>query len=188
MARKRDVAIRDVAARQKQSRGNNFFWGGSHAVPALIVVSPFRRAQETAAPFITRFAPASVESWPVQEFTYLSPQRVGASTTQERLPMVEAYWRTATPETNDGEGAESFRDFITRVQIALEKLRNRTEQTILVVCHEMVIKAAMWLETRKPDFSAIHSPQQFREFFLASPVPNLGEWICPDSREAIQVI
>ena len=147
--------------------------------PDLIVVSPFRRAQETAAPFITRFAPASVESWPVQEFTYLSPQRVGASTTQERLPMVEAYWRTATPETNDGEGAESFRDFITRVQIALEKLRNRSEQTILVVCHEMVIKAALWLETRKPDLNAPRAPQRFREYSLTFTSPNLGEWDYP---------
>ncbi len=35
--------------------------------PDLIIVSPFRRAQETAAPFRKRFAIAAVEEWPVQE-------------------------------------------------------------------------------------------------------------------------
>ena len=147
--------------------------------PDLIVVSPFRRAQDTSAPFKHRFPIASVEEGPVQEFTYLSPKRFHNSTQQERLPKVEAYWKTATADTNDGEGAESFRDFITRVQTTLEKLRIRSEQTILVVCHEMVIKAAMWLETRSPDSGKTHTPQQFREYSLTFTIPNLGEWDYP---------
>lgn len=134
--------------------------------PDLIVVSPFRRAQETAAPFRRRFAIALVEEWPVQEFTYLSPTRCGSSSAADRLPLVEAYWSTATPETNDGPGAESFQDFIARVETALEKLRNHPEQSILVVCHEMFIKASMWMETLKPDMKSAHAPQRFREFSL----------------------
>lgn len=144
--------------------------------PDLIVVSPFRRAQETAAPFRTRFATALAEEWPVQEFTYLSPARFGASTAEERRPAVESYWNTATPNTIDGPGAESFEDFITRVQTSLENLRGRSERSILVVCHEMVIKAAMWLETRRPDFEATQAPQRFREFSLTFTIPNLGRW------------
>ena len=147
--------------------------------PDLIVVSPFRRARETASPFIRRFAAAVVEEWPVQEFTYLSPAQFNNSTQQDRLPKVEAYWKTATADTHDGEGAESFRAFITRVRTALERLRNRPEQTILVVCHEMVIKAAMWLDTRNPDFDRTHTPQRFREYLLMFRFPNLGTWDCP---------
>ena len=147
--------------------------------PDLIVVSPFRRAQETAAPFRRRFASALVEELPVQEFTYLSPTRCGTSSAEERRPLVEAYWKTATPATNDGPGAESFQDFITRVQTALVTLDNRPEQSILVVCHEMVIKAAMWMESRKPDLDAVHAPQRFREFSLTLTIPNLGRWSCP---------
>ena len=140
--------------------------------PNLIVVSPFRRAQETAAPFRRRFAIALVEEWPVQEFTYCA-RRCGTSSAEDRRPLVEAYWGTATPETNDGPGAESFQDFIARVQTALEKLRNHSEQSILVVCHEMVIKAAMWIETEKPDLKAARAPQRFREFStdLCDPQP-----------------
>lgn len=123
--------------------------------PDLIVVSPFLRAQETSAPFKRRFPSASVAEWPVQEFTYLSPERLGTSTPDQRRPLVEHYWKVADADTNDGEGAESFRDFITRVQAALEKLRNRPEQSILVVCHEMVMKAAMWLETRRSAYGSV---------------------------------
>ena len=144
--------------------------------PDLIVVSPFLRAKETSEPFIRRFASAKVEEWPVQEFTYLSPSRFQNSTAQERLPRVEAYWKTATADTNDGPGAESFRDFITRVQTALKNVRERVEQNILVVCHEMVIKAAMWLETQRPNMNAPGTPQRFREYSLSFEIPNLGEW------------
>lgn len=147
--------------------------------PGLIVVSPFRRARETAAPFTRRFAIALVEEWPVQEFTYLSPARCGTSSAEERRPLVEAYWSTATPGTNDGLGAESFQDFIARVREAVEKLRNHPEQSILVVCHEMVIKAAMWMEIRKPDLQAARAPQRFREFSLTFTIPNLGRWSYP---------
>jgi broad specificity phosphatase PhoE len=47
--------------------------------PALIVVSPFLRARQTAAPLIERFLNAEVENWEVQEFTYLSKTRCGHS-------------------------------------------------------------------------------------------------------------
>ncbi len=147
--------------------------------PELIVVSPFRRAQETAVPFRRRFASAFVEEWAVQEFTYLSPARCGTSSAAERRPLVESYWNTATPETNDGPGAESFHDFTARVQVALEKLRSLPEQAILVVCHEMVIKLAMWMESQKPDIGDTHAPQRFREFALTFTIPNLGRWNCP---------
>lgn len=149
--------------------------------PDLIVVSPFRRAQETAAPFRRRFAMALMEEWPVQEFTYLSPARFGASTAEERRPSVESYWKTATPETNDGPGAESFQDFIGRVQTAMANLRGRSEQSVLVVCHEMVIKAAMWLEIEKPDSKAAQAPQRFRAYSMTFTIPNLDGWDCPSA-------
>jgi hypothetical protein len=76
--------------------------------PDLFIVSPFRRAQETAEPFKKRFPNAAVEEWPVQEFTYLTPSRCLATTSTDRLPLVEAYWKNATSEYVDGPGAESL--------------------------------------------------------------------------------
>jgi broad specificity phosphatase PhoE len=60
--------------------------------PDLIVVSPFLWAKQTAEPFIARFPAAKVETtWPVQEFTYISPERCVGSTFEKRKPIVEAY-------------------------------------------------------------------------------------------------
>jgi broad specificity phosphatase PhoE len=92
--------------------------------------------------------------------------------------LVNSPIKPATADTNDGEGAESFRDFITRVQMALERLHNRPEHSILVVCHEFVIKAGMWLGTRTPEFGNAHTPQRFREHSLAFRVSNLAMWDC----------
>jgi broad specificity phosphatase PhoE len=151
-------------------------------IPDLIIVSPFRRAQETAEPFKKRFPNAAIEEWPVQEFTYLSPARCFATTSNDRLPLVEVYWKGATAEHIDGPGAESFQQFLERVQFALKKLRCRNEQAILVISHEMFIKAAMWLETPGVESP---TPQSFRGFALGFAIPNLGRWSCPMTRSAI---
>lgn len=45
------------------------------SAPELIVVSPFARAQITANATAIAFPSATVETWPVQEFTYLEPER-----------------------------------------------------------------------------------------------------------------
>jgi len=150
--------------------------------PDLIIVSPFWRAQETAKPFKKCFPAATVEQWLVQEFTYLSPARCFTTTAKDRLPLVDVYWRSATAEHIDGRGSESFRQFLGRVHSALKKLRHRDEQAILVISHEMFIKAAMWLETSRV---ASPTPQSFRAFALGFAIPNLGRWSCPITQSAI---
>lgn len=61
--------------------------------PNLIVVSSYLRTRQTTAPSIERFPDVPVETWPVQEFTYLSPGRCAGTTTAQRRPLVEAYWQ-----------------------------------------------------------------------------------------------
>src|SRR5215475_7985470 len=80
--------------------------------PALIVTSPYIRTQQSAKPTIQRFPAARQEQWEVQEFTYLSPARYLDTTAADRIPFVEAYWSRCDPHYVDGDGAESFADFI----------------------------------------------------------------------------
>jgi probable phosphoglycerate mutase len=114
----------------------------------------------------------TASEWSVQEFTYLSPASYRATTSNDRLPLVEAYWRNAVAEQVDRPGAESFLQFLERVQSALTQL-GRREQTILVVSHEMFIKAAIWLQTRR---DASRVPQSFRAFAVSFAIPNLGRY------------
>ena len=89
------------------------------AVPVAIVHSPYMRAEQTAQPLMTRFPSVSVLKLPVQEFTYLNPESCRGTNTRQRVPAVQAYWAAADPRGRDGEGAESFYDFLARVEATL---------------------------------------------------------------------
>jgi broad specificity phosphatase PhoE len=119
----------------------------AHALPgppALVVMSPFLRASQTAQPTIARFPDAPQEVWPVEEFTYLAQFRGRLTTTEERRQAVEAYWQRSDPFYQDGEGAESFAHFVQRVQQTLERLRTDEQGFVVVFSHEFFIRAAYW--------------------------------------------
>nr|WP_298128828.1 histidine phosphatase family protein [uncultured Pseudoxanthomonas sp.] len=86
--------------------------------PDRIIASPYLRAQQTARPTSLRYG-VPIETWPVQEFTYLSPARCVGTTADDRRDWVADYWRRADPHYSDGPGAESFADLITRVKAAV---------------------------------------------------------------------
>ena len=91
--------------------------------PDLIVTSPYRRAQQTAQCLTKRFPEVPHETWPVQEFTYLSQERCRDTTVTERVPMAGEYWDRYDPHYVDGEPAESFAAFIGRVDSMWTKMR-----------------------------------------------------------------
>jgi probable phosphoglycerate mutase len=84
--------------------------------PDLIVVSPFRRTLDTAIPLIRAHPTVAVETWPIEEFSYLSPARADRTSPAERRPMVAEYWDRADPFYVDGKGAESFAHFVERLR------------------------------------------------------------------------
>lgn len=112
--------------------------------PELIVVSPFRRARETATPTLERFPQVRCEEWPVQEFTYLGALHGPATTTRERAPHSRAYWRRADPAyRNQGDG-ESFSALIARTRGLLTDLAGRDEEFTAIFTHGLFVKALVW--------------------------------------------
>ena len=144
--------------------------------PELIVVSPYVRTRQTAEPFLKLYPGAAVEEWPVQEFTYLSSALCGERTPEQRRPLVENYWKEAKGIDIHGPGAESFDQFMKRVEKCVLKLKGRQEKTILIFCHETFIKAVIWIETYRPHD---RTPQTFRVFASSFSIPNLGTWDLP---------
>lgn len=49
--------------------------GSFSVAPDLIIASPFARAQATAQATAATFPSTAVETWAVEEFTYLAPDR-----------------------------------------------------------------------------------------------------------------
>jgi 2,3-bisphosphoglycerate-dependent phosphoglycerate mutase len=112
-------------------------------IPSLIVTSPYLRARETAQPSIAKFSSVPVEVWPIHEFSYLEPTRWNGTSRTERLPYIDAYWKTSDPEYRDGPGAESFGDLLRRAEKALEHLRNGSHQAddVLLFSHGQFMQA-----------------------------------------------
>lgn len=115
------IPLTELGARQAQLFAERFVDQFGHP-PTLIVHSPYLRAKATAEPTIARFPEVPVETWPIQEFTYLNPAKADNLTERERGPLYEQYWRRDDPDYRDGDGAESFTDFLNRVREMLRRL------------------------------------------------------------------
>lgn len=138
--------------------------------PDLLIVSPFLRAQETAAPILERWPGTPMQVWPIQEFTYLSALKCAGLTVHERRPLADAYWRRADPGYRDGDDAESFSEFAGRLRAFDERVRTLPGFIVAVghgqFFHAYQLALASGLEATPPWM------RRFRETDLASPIEN----------------
>ena len=112
--------------------------------PSLIVTSSYTRTKQTASPTQQRFRDVPYTEWPVHEFTYLSSSHQ-FSTKQERRPLVKIFWERNDPYYIDGNGAESFYDFLMRVNTVFEYLNRFDENDFIAVfSHGQFIRAVLW--------------------------------------------
>jgi len=143
--------------------------------PDLIVASPFSRAQATAMQTLAAFPSAPFEIWPIHEFTYLEPARCFNTTVAQRRDWVERYWAKSDPAFTDGEGAESFLDFISRAKSFLDRLAVHHAHDIIACSHGQFINAVAWLIEHNPQRIDGRAMVDWRESEIANHVPNCGE-------------
>ena len=157
------------------------------ATPAAIVYSPFLRARQTAAPMIKRFPAVESLMLPIQEFTYLRPDAWKASTAKQRRPAVDEYWKKADPRFRDGEGAESFADFLGRVETTLTWLNTSNVGPVFLVGHELFIRAVMWRCLAPSLDVAVDTMAAFRAWQMAAPLPyvSMTRVVCNATGEVI---
>lgn len=130
--------------------------------PELIVVSPFTRAKETAAPTIRRFPNVNTEIWSVQEFTYLAPKTCVNTTAEQRRERVNRYWDRLDPDYIDGEDAESFNQLLARAQGVLQEIDRRVLNKIVIFSHAQFIRALCFLKEHPDKYNALEIMKQFR--------------------------
>jgi broad specificity phosphatase PhoE len=115
-----------------------------NAAPALIITSPFLRTKQTAKPLLEKFLKAPEAEWPIEEFTYLSPVRFKNTAVHECRPAAQAYWQLSDPSHVDGEGAESFADFMGRVQNFCGQVAQLREGFVVAFTHEKFMQGVLW--------------------------------------------
>ncbi|WP_419964643.1 histidine phosphatase family protein [Pelomonas cellulosilytica] len=92
------------------------------------------------------------------------PCSIAGTTVEQRREWVEAYWQRADPDHSDGPGAESFRNFVGRVDACLERLSTGQSSVVkltLIFGHGQFINAMRWRLACSRDPSDMHG---FRTF------------------------
>lgn len=145
------------------------------ALPAgeyAVWTSTYVRARDTAAPTLARLDRAAREHPLLHEFVTLCPARCAGTTYRARMPWVDAYWMRGDPDFRDGPGAETFREFATRVRDVRRDLHDQAGTT-LVFGHGMFFAQWIWQALGFPweDRAAMAA---FRRFQLGLPMPNAG--------------
>lgn len=140
--------------------------------PHRIVVSPYLRTQQTAAPTIERFPAVAVETWPIHEFTFWDPAHVPVQGEDELMRAIDHYWTTADPDVRFGGGAESFAMFLGRAEAALDRLQTERNATPIVLFTHGHFMQALRLTVLYPEKSAKEKMQMFRAFDAARWVEN----------------
>ena len=146
--------------------------------PDLVVMSPFQRARDTAAPTLRRFPGVRAEVWPIQEFTYLAPLRCAGTSVSQRRAWVDAYWAAADPLSVDGPGSESFSDFIGRVRAAqrrIESLHLTGTRRVLMFGHGQFIQALRLIVDMESN-DPLPAMQAFRSLDQQEPIRNAETW------------
>lgn len=160
------TALTKLGQRQAEEAASKF-----PTEPELIVTSLFLRAKQTAIPLMKRYPHVKCEEWPVHEYTFLSPLRCQNTTRIDRLPLVAEYWERCDPFYCDGDGAESFSDFMTRVAHVRARLLEREEEVVAVYSHQQFINSLQWLE----DADGFNGSDRMREYIRninARPIRN----------------
>lgn len=140
--------------------------------PELFVVSSYIRTQQTAAPLRARFSEIPVETWPIHEFTYLSPEVYNNTSQEQRTPASQNYWRLSNPDHCDGPGAETFTEFIGRVDSTITRLLNRNERHICLFTHSFFINALQWRMEKRDAPVTSEFMQGYQDFRKNHPIAN----------------
>ena len=111
--------------------------------PDLIIHSPYIRTLQSAQSLINKFPETPIEEWPVQEFVYLAAETYLNTTQVERKSYVNRYWKECNPTIKSVDSAESFDEFINRMEMIIEKLEQRSDY-VIVFTHGHSIRAMIF--------------------------------------------
>ena len=140
--------------------------------PTLFLHSPFLRTRQTAEPLLQRFPEVPVEEWPIHEFTYLEPARHNGTSIEQQMPHILQYWNREDPVYRDGPGAESFKDFLDRGRVALDRFTHVAPGGCVVVFTHGFMMQAFRMLLLFPHATDAELMSNFRRFHFVHFIEN----------------
>lgn len=139
--------------------------------PDLIVHSPYIRTLQSAQSLINKYPETPVKEWPVQEFVYLADKSYLNTTQSERKLEVKQYWAKCNPAFKADDNAESFNEFINRMEAIVEKLIYRNDHMIIFT-HGHVMRAIIWKIITGDLIMGSKGMEKYRSLRNAIRIPN----------------
>lgn len=138
--------------------------------PSLIVTSPYDRARETAQLTADRWSDVKFTEWPVQEFVYLSWQRLGPTTVDEREQAAIPYWERMDPEFKDGDDAESYVEMMQRIDETISLIHALEHETAVIFSHKLFLSVLFYRLVNQHPIPP--SMEEMRKFLVEYKIPN----------------
>lgn len=80
------------------------------------------------------------------------------------------YWETCDPDFRDGTGAETFREFVERVETTMSKLTSLPLQNSVVFCHGQYMQMVRWRQAAPAKLLDGEAMREFRLLDLQNPI------------------
>lgn len=139
--------------------------------PTQVFVSPYIRTHQTAQPFLDSIQAQSQILNDLHEFNYLNFDKIQHLSFDELIRLSDQYWHNADIHYNDGESAESFQDFVQRVNHIRQFLHELDDGVYVIFGHGMWIGMLIW-QLMVKDRQRILQMSEFRAFELAMRADN----------------
>ena len=122
-----------------------------------------QRTIKTACFTKKRFPDARILKWDVGEFDYLGEKNLIITNRESRKHNKDTFWKTADPSYKFNELAESFNDFLERIELFVHEVINCDIDTMVVFTHKYFLKGVLWYILMKSDTN-YYSVKDFHKF------------------------
>jgi alpha-ribazole phosphatase len=117
--------------------------------PDKIIVSKYFRTIETAQPLMEKHPHVLVRVFPhLHEYTYLNPKKFNRGKIEDEVKhrYINEYWERLDPTHKDGDIAESFLEFITRIDKTIHALKKlEPHGNVYIFTHGIFMRAFLYL-------------------------------------------
>lgn len=160
-----DIPITELGQRQAEQVADWLIETLGNSIQS-VGVSKYIRTQQTAKPLLDKLERKATIIDGLEEFNYLSFANIDDKSLIERRYLADDYWLKFQPDTLDGLDAETFTNFVNRVQQVQAYFETLPEGNHVVFTHGLWISMLIWRMLGQPTHSN-KAMQKFRQFEIS---------------------
>ncbi|WP_370680724.1 histidine phosphatase family protein [Comamonas sp. GB3 AK4-5] len=139
--------------------------------PALVLASPYIRAQDTAQPYCQQWGLAAQLEPLLHEMDAIAYECIAGMEGEQRMAVAAKYWEAADPDLRTGTQAETYAEFGRRVQQFRSQNLPQLPDRSVVFGHGLWMAMLCW-QLSGFAWEGREGMQAFKRFQMGWPMPN----------------